>query len=283
MDNVDSGTPATPASPPPGWYPHPAEPGRELYWDGATWVADTTRPLVMAPAELASDQARSDEAGSDEAPAAPAADPSAAAVPTNQFGTPLPAAEIGTPPAPSTGATYPGGYAGAPAPGPSGPVESPAKAAAPSFLLGALVAIGVSVLGLWVIQSHSSGVFWFGGYFVTLVAWRRSWAYYKATSARTGSGLTTPQKAIVAVLAGTALMLTAAFAVQYIGVKTAPKLTAAVGSCWADSGDKVRLVECSDSSAAYVATSTALTQDSCPTSAEGSISDNGTYYCLTRR
>jgi hypothetical protein len=273
MDNVDSGTPETPASPPPGWYPHPAEPGRELYWDGTTWVADTTRPLVMTPAE----------AGSDEAPAAPVADPSAAAVPTNQFGTPLSAAEIGTPLAPPAGATYPGGYAGAAAPGPSGPVESPAKAAAPSFLLGALVAIGVSVLGLWVIQSHSSGVLWFGGYFVTLAAWRRSWAYYKATSARTGAGLTAPQKAIVAVLAGTALVLTAAFAVQYIGAKTAPKLTAAVGSCWADSGDKVRLVECSDSSAAYIATSTALTQDACPASAEGSISDNGTYYCLTRR
>jgi hypothetical protein len=254
MDSNDSGTPeapatpGAPATPPPGWYPHPEDPARELYWDGSTWVADTTRPLVVA-------------AG---------ADPHA--------GMPTPApGDLAAPP--------PGvpSYAGAPAPVAPGPVESPAKAAAPSFLLGAAVGIGVSALGLWIMKTHSSGIFWFGGYFVTFAAWRRSWAYYTSTAARTGQGLTPPQKAIAGVLGGLTLILTALFVVQYVGTLTAPKLTAAVGSCWADSGDKVVQVECSDSSAAYIATSTAPTQSSCPDSAEGSISENGVYYCLTRK
>lgn len=252
MDSNDSGTPEAPATPggtttpPPGWYPHPEDPARELYWDGSTWVADTTRPLVVA------------------------------AVADQQAGLPAPG-DLAAPPhgVPS--------YAGAPAPVAPGPVESPARAAAPSFLLGAAVGIAVSALGLWIMKTHSSGIYWFGGYFVTFAAWRRSWAYYKSTAARTGQRLTPPQKAIVGVLGAATLVLTALFVVQYIGTLTAPKLTAAVGSCWAESGDKVVQVECSDSSAVYTATSTAATSGSCPDSAEGSISEKGVYYCLTRK
>jgi hypothetical protein len=29
-----------PALPPAGWYPDPAEPGRQRYWEGAHWTAN---------------------------------------------------------------------------------------------------------------------------------------------------------------------------------------------------------------------------------------------------
>ncbi|AZZ55062.1 DUF2510 domain-containing protein [Rathayibacter iranicus] len=34
--------------PPPGWYPHPADVGSELYWDGAAWT-DRSRPSSPTP------------------------------------------------------------------------------------------------------------------------------------------------------------------------------------------------------------------------------------------
>jgi hypothetical protein len=165
------------------------------------------------------------------------------------------------------------------APAASGPLESPAKAAAPSFFLGAAVAIGVSIAGLWVMSSRSGGVLWLGGYLVTLFAWRRSWAYYKAASARSGQSLSSPQKAIAGLLIAASLVLTGIFAVQYIGQKTAPKLTAAIGSCWARDGDKAVLVDCSDSSAAYRAVGVAATADQCSTNDAVEISK--VTYCLS--
>jgi hypothetical protein len=35
----------SPRTPAPGWYPHPADLGSELYWDGSTWT-DRSRPAV---------------------------------------------------------------------------------------------------------------------------------------------------------------------------------------------------------------------------------------------
>ncbi|PPG02046.1 MULTISPECIES: DUF4190 domain-containing protein [unclassified Rathayibacter] len=35
--------------PAPGWYPHPADLGSELYWDGAAWT-DRSRPSSSEPA-----------------------------------------------------------------------------------------------------------------------------------------------------------------------------------------------------------------------------------------
>ena len=265
MDSNESVTPASPAppdeasTPPAGWYPHPEDATRELYWDGATWVADTTRPLPMAPAS--------------DAAALPAPDADQLVAPMNG------SASAGLP-----GATFPDAptYAGATAPpAPAGPSESPAKAAAPSFLLGAAVAIIASLAGLWVISSRSGGILWIGGYLVTFFAWRRAWAYYKAAAARTGQTLTTPQKAITGVLVVASLALTGAFAVQYIGQKTAPKLTAGVGSCWAQDGDKAVLVDCTDSTAAFVATGTAATVDQCPT--DSAVEINNVTYCLNRK
>jgi hypothetical protein len=189
----------------------------------------------------------------------------------------------GFPDAPSSpGAGFPAApsyAAAASAPLASGPLESPAKAAAPTFLLGAAVAIGVSIAGLWVMSSRSGGVLWLGGYLVTLFAWRRSWANYKAASARTGQSLSTQQKAVAGVLIAASLVLTGVFAVQYIGQKTAPKLTAAIGSCWARDGDKAVLVNCSDSGAAYVAVSVAATADQCLTN--GAVEINKVTYCLS--
>lgn len=242
MDTDDTATHATAAAgtaaPPAGWYPHPADPSRELYWDGSTWVADTTRPLVTAAAAptVALPYAQQAAFGT----------PSYASVPTGQL--------------------------------PAGPLESPAKAAAPSFLLGVAVAVGVSLAGLWVIQSHSGGILWLGGYIVSFGAWRRSWAYYRAAAARTGQTLSAPQKAITGILLVVSLALTAAFVVQYIGQKTAPKLTAGVGSCWAQEGDKGVLVDCTDSRAAYIAVSTASTTDQCPTN--DAVQVDSLAYCL---
>lgn len=58
-----------PSTPPPGWYPHPAEIGTELYWDGSAWtnrsrLVDSgtgvtesngiSRPIDAAPAHFGS-------------------------------------------------------------------------------------------------------------------------------------------------------------------------------------------------------------------------------------
>ncbi|MCM6760928.1 DUF4190 domain-containing protein [Rathayibacter sp. ZW T2_19] len=38
----------SPRTPAPGWYPHPADLGSELYWDGSAWT-DRSRPAAPQP------------------------------------------------------------------------------------------------------------------------------------------------------------------------------------------------------------------------------------------
>ncbi len=66
---------------------------------------------------------------------------------------------------------------------------SPFAAAAPLFLLGVLVAVGVSIAGIMVINSRGGGILWWGGYFVTFGLWRAAFARYKEASAASGTGL----------------------------------------------------------------------------------------------
>ena len=42
---MTDGSPATPA----GWYPIPTEPGRERYWDGGRWTAQTRSAVTQTP------------------------------------------------------------------------------------------------------------------------------------------------------------------------------------------------------------------------------------------
>jgi hypothetical protein len=244
-------------------------------WTGHEWLpvdADAVEPAGSVPAAsevpptgaplLGSPQFGGPEYG---APQAEAAEQS-----VNQFGTPIDPAQ---PIAPPYGAPAPAFATGGP---------TPFAAAAPMFLLGVLVAIGVSVAGIMVINSRGGGVLWWGGYFVTFALWRRAFASYKAVSAASGTGLGGLGTAVAAVGVVLAVGAAAAFGLAFANDKSAPALAETVGSCWTAEGEKVFLVACDSADAQYTALEEVTSEADCPTTAIGSIetATAGRFLCL---
>lgn len=168
---------------------------------------------------------------------------------------------------------------------PAAPPSAPGRAALLWFLGGVAVAVGVSIAGWIVVNSRGGGVLWWGGYFVTLALWRTAWRNYQIARGATGQKLGGAALAVVVVGALLAVGSAALFASAYIGEKTAPPIADGVGSCWADKGDQVVNVSCSDSTAAYVAVSEAASDADCPSTIAGSIDSTtpGKVLCLNRR
>lgn len=160
---------------------------------------------------------------------------------------------------------------------------SPFAAAAPLFLLGVLVAVGVSIAGIMVINSSGGGILWWGGYFVTFGLWRTAWSRYQAAKAASGKGLGGVGTAVTAVGAIVAVGAAAAFALAYAGDKSAPALTETVGSCWrVESSEQVQLVACDSSDATYVALEEVADEADCPASYLGVVETEtaGRFLCL---
>ena len=152
---------------------------------------------------------------------------------------------------------------------------TPGRAAAGLFWIGVLVAVGVSVAGWVAHNSLNGGVFWFGGYFISLGLWRRAWAQFKATSYATGQGLSLNAKLLTAAGALVAIVFAAVLGVTWVSDEsTQGNLTETVGSCWAEDGDQVVLVACSDSRAKYTAVqqvTTGTEAANCPSNSAGSV------------
>jgi hypothetical protein len=207
----------------------------------------------------------------------------------------------GRAPAPDPGPAPPASESAAPLPAPTGPpayvapagygaapqaaAAGPAKAALPWFLAGVAVAVGVSIAGYVVVHSRGGGVLWWGGYIVTFGLWRTAWSRYSAARAATGTGLSGGAKAVVALGTVLALGAAAVFAVSYVGVKSAPPIADGVGSCWAESGDQVVAVSCSEADAKYVAVSEVASDADCPETSAGAIDSTtaGKVLCLNER
>ncbi|MFC6236308.1 hypothetical protein [Longivirga aurantiaca] len=200
------------------------------------------------------------------------------------FATPQPGTDGSEASAPLLGDPQYGGPAyGAPlAPGATAGGPSPFAAAAPLFLLGVLVAVGVSIAGIMVINSRGGGILWWGGYFVTFGLWRSAFARYKAASAASGSGLGGLGTAVVAVGTVLAVGAAAAFGLAFASDKSTPALAETVGSCYTADGDKVFVVECDSTDATYVALKEVVAETDCPASTIGTIdtATAGRYLCL---
>ena len=181
------------------------------------------------------------------------------------------------PPGMATAPQYPVGGQAAPPRGYAADLggPSPARAAATLFWVGVLVAVGVTVAGFVALNSLSGGVFWFGGYVVTFALWRRAWAKYQATSYATGQGLSTSAR-LLAAAGGLIAVVPAAFlGVAWVGDQgRQSQLTETVGSCWAQDGDQVVEVPCSERRVQYVAVqqvTSGTEETSCPSSSVGSV------------
>lgn len=159
---------------------------------------------------------------------------------------------------------------------------SPFAAAAPLFLLGVLVAVGVSIAGIMVINSRGGGILWWGGYFVTFGLWRAAFARYKEASAASGTGLGGLGTAVVAVGTVLAVGAAAAFGLAFAADKSAPALAETVGSCFTADGDKVFVVACDSTDATYVALKEVTADADCPASTIGTIdtATAGRFLCL---
>lgn len=70
-----------PSTPPPGWYPHPADLGTELYWDGSAWTTQT-RPAPGSDVTPVYGSRPSDSPAASPYHAAPYASPESGAYPT---------------------------------------------------------------------------------------------------------------------------------------------------------------------------------------------------------
>lgn len=210
--------------------------------------------------------------------AAPTGAPYDAPPPSGAPAYPAPAFGAPTSSPPAYGAAAYGAPRTAPLRGPS-----PARAAMPSFLLGTAVAIGVSLAGYAVENSRSGGILWFGGYFVALAFFRSAWAKYSLTSKLTGQKLSSGAVAVAGICAvavvGSMIMFGSAYATAHT-----PR-TVGIGSCFTQEGDRAFDVDCSDSSATYVAVAQAPSVDQCPQNAEAGVrQDSGAgVLCLARK
>lgn len=196
-----------------------------------------------------------------------------------------PSEQTGSAPPPPAPTTYvaPEGYGAYTAP--QATTASPARAALPWFLGGVAVAVGVSIAGWMVVHSRGGGVLWWGGYFVTFGLWRAAYGAYSRARAATGQKLGGAAMAVVVLGTVVALGSAAAFAVSYVGEKTAPAVADGVGSCWAEDGDQVVAVACTDSDAKYVAVSEVASDSDCATEDAGAIDSTtkGKVLCLRQR
>jgi hypothetical protein len=162
---------------------------------------------------------------------------------------------------------------------------SPARAAAPMFFAGVVVAIGVSIAGIVVVNSRGGGILWWGGYFVAFALWRSAKAKYDAHSRATGQSMSGATKAIAVAGLVVALGSAAAFGLTYAKAKTATPLAETVGSCWQEQDGKGVVVDCGSSDAQYTAIAISATEAACPQEAIASIqaSNGGQYLCLAKK
>ncbi|MBI1376746.1 MAG: hypothetical protein GC157_04585 [Frankiales bacterium] len=170
------------------------------------------------------------------------------------------------------------------------PTTTPAQAASGLFWAGVAVALAVSAITYFALHSDSGGIFWFGGYFLTVGLWRRAYARAKAAESRSGTRLSQPARAIAGVVGGAVVVLAIGISLAWIGSYNQPHgLTDKVGSCWTDNGTTVSLVDCADPNADYVAVSIVSTgseRTTCPSEAIGSVTVSGhpdSSLCLDRR
>lgn len=145
----------------------------------------------------------------------------------------------------------------------AGAGPSPFAAAAPLFFLGVLVAVGVSIAGIWVVNSRGGGFLWWGGYIVTFGLWRSAFARYKEVSE--GSAASLSQRGLVMVIAGALVAVASAGAFAYAWAKatTAPRVTNTVGSCWVKDGEQFYPSDCGDAAAIYVVLSEEFNESFC--------------------
>lgn len=220
-------------------------------------------------------EAAQHEAGEQAAEDAAAAAEDSGATPPPPTGPPV----LGTP-------QHGGPEYGAPQAGPAGVAgPSPARAAAPLFLAGVAVAIGVSIAGVMVLNSRGGGVLWWGGYFVTAGLWRAAWRRYQDARAATGTGLSGLATGAAAIGVLVSLGAAAVFGLAWFQDKTAPALAETVGSCWAVENDQAFLVPCDDPDALYTALEEVSTDADCPATSIGSVetATAGRYLCLGLR
>lgn len=201
-----------------------------------------------------------------------------------------PAAPPAPPVAPGSGfADDPAAYWAPAAPG-VGPVGagssvSPARVAAPLFFAGVVVAVGVSIAGIVVVNSSGGGILWWGGYFVAFALWRSAKAKYDAAARGTGVSMSGAAKAVVALGLVIGIGSAAVFGLSWANASSTPALTETVGSCWQQQGDKGVLVDCGSSDAEYQAVAVTATEDACPQEAIASIKSDSTgqYLCLAKK
>jgi hypothetical protein len=162
---------------------------------------------------------------------------------------------------------------------------SPARAAAPMFFAGVVVAIGVSIAGIVVVNSRGGGILWWGGYFVAFGLFRAAKARYDAASRATGAPMSSATKTIAVVGLVVALGSAAAFGLTWAKVASTPPLAETVGSCWQEQDGKGVVVDCTSSDAQYTAIATAATKDACPEAAVAWVQSakGDSYLCLATK
>jgi len=163
------------------------------------------------------------------------------------------------------------------------PASSPARRAAPTFLIGSAIAVGLSAIGLVAMNNGTTSPIWCAGYLATAILWGRSWVIYRRARAQTGTRAR-PGAIVTAVLVGgLALGSAAAVGLQALNPDRPSKPSLGVGSCWADQDTQAKLVSCDSSSAAYTAVASVPTESDCPATAKATVPDDlvpGNVLCL---
>ena len=166
-----------------------------------------------------------------------------------------------------------------------GSAPSAARAAAPMFIAGVVVAIGVSIAGIVVVNSRGGGILWWGGYFVAFGLWRAAKARYDAARRASGESMSGTTKAIAALGLVVAIGSAAAFGLTWAKAASTPDLPETVGSCWQELDGKGVVVDCGSSDAQYTAIATAATEDACPQESVASVQSakGGQFLCLVTK
>ena len=159
--------------------------------------------------------------------------------------------------------------------------QSPARQAAPLFLVGCAIVIGVSIVGIAQVRGGQGGIIWTGGYLLALRIWFLAGRKYSAGRAATGSRMTAAHAAIS--VAG--VLVSIAVAVVFAKVASAgpPVALPGVGSCFDGTpGTTTNWVQCTSTSATSVAVQKVTDPNQCPETSASYIliSTGGPYLCL---
>jgi hypothetical protein len=193
------------------------------------------------------------------------------------------------PPLGVPGAALPPAYQGAPygAPisssgngfpptGPPSPQAAQHRRSARFYFLGALALLAAASVVIIVQERGGHTFLWLGGVFIAARLIMTARRHYSASTQLGHGTLTSVERGIAVVAVVGVVCLFGVAAYQYF-VPTKPS----TGQCYADKGNKVATVDCSDSTAAYTQGPTVTNPSQCPTASDSYVdAGDGKYYCL---